>query len=147
MKNFKFFIIGSVALLTSCASSNNVINDDAYYSPYDNNGNSNKELVVSNDGSFSTNKISSNSQYDYQSYYSEEASNVKSEPIYEKTESVTDTNGVVYTTTEVYYDEDYANRIKKFGTQSGSNTSYYDYDDDYYYDDNNVDIYLGVGYP
>ena len=69
MKNFKFFIIGSVALLTSCASSNNVINDDAYYSPYDNNGNSNKELVVSNDGSFSTNKISSNSQYDYQSYY------------------------------------------------------------------------------
>ena len=108
MKHLKFFIIAAAALLTSCATSDNVINDDAYYSPYNKDGKSDKELVVSNDGSFSTSKISSNSQYDYQSYYSEDQTpKSKADPLYERTETVTDTNGVVYTSTEIYYDDNY----------------------------------------
>ena len=134
MKRLFFPIIASITILTSCATSDNVIRDDAYYSPYENNDDSNKELVVSTNGTFSTSKISSNSQYDYQTYYSQDSSQEpKTEPLYEKTETVTDTNGVVYTTTEIFYDEDYADRIRKFGTQSGNSTSYYDDEEEGYY--------------
>ena len=108
MKHLKFLAIAASALLTSCATNNNVIKDDAYYSPYNNDSKSGKELVVSYDGTFNTSKISSSSQYDYQSYYSEDATqSPKTEPVYEKIETVTDTNGVVYTTTETYYDDSY----------------------------------------
>ena len=65
MNRFKIFIIAAIALLTSCSTSNNVIKDDAYYSPFDESSQSNKELVVSNNGTFNTATISSNSQYDY----------------------------------------------------------------------------------
>ena len=145
MKHFKFFIIAAIALLTSCATSDNVIKDDAYYSPYDNNGKADKELVVSNDGTFNTAKISSNSQYDYQSYYSEdETLKPKAEPIYEKTETVTDTNGVVYTTTETYYNENYlANNPE--GSYLEDNYDYYYDDEDG--DDSNWNVYFGVGFP
>ena len=74
MKRFNFLAIAIGVMLTSCSTSNNVIRDDAYYSPYDNDSKSNNELVVSSHGTFNTSKISSNSQYDYQAYYSESES-------------------------------------------------------------------------
>ena len=145
MKHLNFFIIITILLLTSCATSENVIKDDAYYSPYDKDSKSDKELVVSNEGTFNTAMISSNSQYDYQSYYSEdETQKPKVDPIYEKTETVTDTNGVVYTTTETYYDENYL--------ASNPSGSYPEDNYDYYYDDEDGDdsnwsVYFGVGMP
>ena len=144
MKHLKFFIIAAIALLTSCATNNSVIKDDAYYSPYNKDGKSGKELVVSYDGTFNTSKISSSSQYDYQSYYSEDATqSPKTEPVYEKIETVTDTNGVVYTTTETYYDNSYL-------AQTGG--GYLEDNYDYYYDDDddsswNTSVYFGIGYP
>ena len=115
MKRLIFLIFTITTLLTSCSTSDNVIRDDAYYSPYDEKDNANKELAVSNNGTFNTSKISSNSQYDYQKYYSEDSLyHISESPVYEKTETITDTNGVVYTTTEVYYDESYSDRIQKF---------------------------------
>ena len=142
MKAFNFLFIAVGILLISCSTSNNVIRDDAYYSPYDKK--SNNELIVSNNGTFNTSKISSNSQYDYQSYYSEgDEHKPKAEPLYEKTETVTDTNGVVYTSTETYYDQNYL-------TSSGA--AYLQDNYDYYYDDDdddnwNTNIYVGLGYP
>ena len=125
MKAFNFLFIAVGILLISCSTSNNVIRDDAYYSPYDKK--SNNELIVSNNGTFNTSKISSNSQYDYQSYYSEgDEHKPKAEPLYEKTETVTDTNGVVYTSTETYYDQNYL-------TSSGA--AYLQDNYDYYYDE------------
>ena len=101
MKHLKFFIIAAAALLTSCSTSDNVIKDDAYYSPYNKDGKSGKELVVSYDGTFNTSKISSSSQYDYQSYYSEDATqSPKTEPVYEKIETVTDTIGFAHVHTK-----------------------------------------------
>ena len=53
---------------------------------------------------------------------------------------MTDTNGVVYTTTETYYDADFATRIKRFGTQASSTRDYYD---DYYtYDGGTTYVYV-----
>ena len=57
MKHLKFLIIAAIATLTSCATSDNVIKDDAYYSPYDKDPKNGKELVVSNTGTFNTAKI------------------------------------------------------------------------------------------
>ena len=132
MKHLKFLIIAAIATLTSCATSDNVIKDDAYYSPYDKDPKNGKELVVSNTGTFNTAKISSNSQYDYQSYYSEdETHKPKADPIYEKTETVTDTNGVVYTSTEIYYDENYLT--------NNAGGGYLEDTYDYYYDDEDGD--------
>ena len=125
MERFKILIIAAGLLLTSCSTSNNVVKDDAYYSPFDNDAKAGKELAVSENGTFSTAGISSNSQYDYQAYYSENTSQrPKAEPTYEKTETVTDTNGVVYTSTEIYYDDSYH-----------KDTYDYYYDDDEEYDD------------
>ena len=66
-------------------------------------------------------------------------------PIYEKTETVTDTNGVVYTSTEIYYDNNYI-------SQAGG--SYLEDNYDYYYDDEdgddsdwNTSVYFGIGFP
>ena len=129
MERFKILAIALGFLLTSCSTSNNVIKDDAYYSPFDNDGKSDKELVVSENGTFNTSGISSNSQYDYQAYYSENATQVpKAEPTYERTETVTDTNGVVYTSTETYYDDSYKN-ASSYGGYLEDNYDYY-YDDD-----------------
>ena len=132
MKHFKVLSIALGIFITSCSTSNNVINDDAYYSPYDKDSKYEKELVVSNGGTFNTSTISSNSQYDYQAYYSEgSAQKPKAEPLYEKTETVTDTNGVVYTSTEIYYDGNYLN--------NSHNVSYPEDNYDYYYDDEDED--------
>ena len=140
MERFKILAIALGILLTSCSTSNNVIKDDAYFSPYDKNSKSNNELVVSENGTFTTSSISSNSQYDYQAYYSESAiEKTKAEPTYEKTEIVTDTNGVVYTSIETYYDDSYKN---EYGYLEDNYDYYYDDDDDY-----NTSVYVGVGYP
>ena len=134
-------------ILTSCSTSNNVIKDDAYYSPYDKGNKSNNELIVSGNGTtFNTSKISSNSQYDYQAYYSESTSQKpKAEPLYEKTETVTDTNGVVYTSTETYYDQNYLSQTASGGYLQDNYDYYYDDDEE---DDNwNTNVYVGLGYP
>ena len=142
MERFKFLIIALGILLTSCSTSSNVIKDDAYFSPYYQDGKADKELVVSENGTFNTSSISSNSQYDYQAYYSESTIQKKAEPTYEKIETVTDTNGVVYTSTEIYYDDSYKN---------ASDYGYLEDTYDYYYDDDNDDwntsVYVGLGYP
>ena len=52
------------------------------------------------------------------------------------------------TSDSLAYTGDYATRIKKFGTQSSTNSSYYDdeYDSDYY-DSGTTSVYLQVGVP
>ena len=48
MKRILILITAVIPLLTACASSNNVIADDAYYSPFDNNAQHEKTLVTAN---------------------------------------------------------------------------------------------------
>ena len=52
MRHNIIFIAVTAFMLTACASSSNVINDDAYYSPYDNNSSYDNTLVTSNNGNF-----------------------------------------------------------------------------------------------
>jgi hypothetical protein len=122
----------------SCSPYRQTAKDDIYYSPY---GNTGGQMATGN-GSYVSPRISSNSEYDYQVYYSDSKNYVNSaDPVYQTTETVTDTNGVVYTTTETYYDADFATRIKRFGTQASSTRDYYD---DYYTYDGGGETYVYV---
>ena len=125
MKTFRIIPIIAMMVLVGCRSNKQIARDDVYYSPY---GESQMSGI---DGSSYVNSgITGKSQYDYQNYYSDSKNYVSDvKPVYQTSETVTDTNGVVYTTTETYYDADYASRIKRFGSSASSNRDYYD---DYY---------------
>ena len=136
MKAFRIIpVLVAALIITSCSSNKRMAYDDTYYSPYN--------KTKANTGTVSP-SISSSSSYDYQAYYSNSKNfepNV--DPVYQTTETVTDTNGVVYTTTETYYDADFAARIKRFGTGASSTMDYYD---DYYTsssDGGNTYVYVG----
>lgn len=60
------------ALLSSCSSSSGLVNDDAYYSPYDDHAAMDGTLVTSDDGRFGSSAIRDNKDYDYSEYYKEE---------------------------------------------------------------------------
>ena len=126
MKAFRILPFIALMAFAACSSNKQMAKDDTYYSPYGNTG----SRMAAGNGSYVSPSISSNSEYDYQAYYSDSKNYTSNaEPVYQTTETVTDTNGVVYTTTETYYDADYAARIKRFGTQASSSRDYYD---DYY---------------
>ena len=126
MKALRLIPIIDLMAFVSCSANRHVAKDDTYYSPYGNNS----ERLTTGNGSYVSPSISSSSEYDYQAYYSDNKNYVSNaDPVYQTTETVTDTNGVVYTTTETYYDADFASRIKRFGTQASSTRDYYD---DYY---------------
>ena len=137
MKAIRIITVLMAGLMAvGCSSNKKMAYDDTYYSPYNHGGRHHTN------GS-STSGISSNATYDYQAYYSDSKNyqpNV--EPVYQTTETVTDTNGVVYTTTETYYDEDFAARVKRFGTGASSTMDYYD---DYYTGGNGGTTYVYVG--
>ena len=57
MKRTLILLMAVIPLLTACASSSNVINDDAYYSPYDNKAQYEKTLVTANYGYFDSEAI------------------------------------------------------------------------------------------
>ena len=96
-----------------CKTNRQVAYDDVYYSPYGN------RQMASGNGSYVSPSITSNSDYNYQAYYSDNNNYLgDATPVYQNTETVTDTNGVVYTTTETYYDADFASRIRRFGSQA-----------------------------
>ena len=68
MKRVIIFIMAVIPLLTACASSNNVINDDAYYSPYDSRSQYESTLVTSNYGYFDSNAVKSGTEKIYKDY-------------------------------------------------------------------------------
>ena len=139
MKALRLIPVIALMVFASCSSSRKTAYDDTYYSPY---GNQGSRMTTSN-GSYVSPSVSSSSEYDYQAYYSDSKNYINNaEPVYQTTETVTDTNGVVYTTTETYYDADFATRIKRFGTQASSSRDYYD---DYYtYGSGGGDTYVYV---
>lgn len=68
MRRIFIFIVAAIPLLTACASSKNVINDDAYYSPYDKNSSYDNTLVTSNSGYFDANTVKTGSDKVYTDY-------------------------------------------------------------------------------
>ena len=133
MKAFRIIPVLFAALVfVGCSSSKRTAYDDTYYSPY----RAQRSYQVNRNGG-SVSPVTTSANYDYQAYYGDSKNyepNV--DPVYQTTETVTDTNGVVYTTTETYYDADFAARIKRFGSEASSSLDYYDdyYNNDYYND-------------
>jgi hypothetical protein len=139
MKAFRLLPALALLVIVGCSSNKHLAQDDVYYSPY---GDGGSKLASSSSGSYVSSSISNNAEYDYQSYYSDSKNYVNNaDPVYPTTETVTDTNGVVYTTTETYYDGDYAARIKRFGSSASSSFDYYD---DYYTGGGGGDTYIYI---
>ncbi|MBQ4206149.1 MAG: membrane lipoprotein lipid attachment site-containing protein, partial [Bacteroidales bacterium] len=79
MRRNIIFIAVAAFMLTACASSSNVINDDAYYSPYDKNSSYDNTLVTSNYGNFDASTVKAEKRNNdvetttiYQDYSSED---------------------------------------------------------------------------
>ena len=68
MKRIIIFIVAAIPFITACASSSNVINDDAYYSPYDKDSQNDKTLVTSDYGYFDSNTVKSGTVKIYKEY-------------------------------------------------------------------------------
>ena len=68
MKRMLIMIMAVIPLLTACASSNNVIYDDAYYSPYDSKSQYEKTLVTANYGYFDSEAINGVKEVSYTNY-------------------------------------------------------------------------------
>ena len=65
MKALRFIPFIALLAFASCGTKRQMAQDDIYYSPY---GNQNGRMTTNN-GSYVNPSISSNSAYDYQSYY------------------------------------------------------------------------------
>ncbi|MBR6438113.1 MAG: hypothetical protein IKS65_02885, partial [Bacteroidales bacterium] len=71
MRRSIIFIAAVAILLTACASSNNVIKDDAYYSPYEDNSSYDNTLVTSNYGYFDSNEVNNSTNNGTSKIYKE----------------------------------------------------------------------------
>ncbi|MBZ0244054.1 MAG: hypothetical protein K8F24_12610, partial [Bacteroidales bacterium] len=154
MKKLNLILISITLGLAACSTSGSVY-DDVYYSR-----SSKSEPAPSSDNNLATAApeknytaatVKSSNNYDYETYYEEDAAQAvagnKVDPVYETTETVTETDGTTYTTTETYYDSDYASRVKRFGSGASSNFGYYDEYNSGYNNYGGSNIYVGVGYP
>lgn len=98
MKKSLMIIFGLTLLVTACKSSNSVVYDDAYYSPYDTYSRSmNGTLVTSSDGNVGSTALRDNESYDYSEYYPADSTESKTDTVYvieEKTPKVTVEFGV-----------------------------------------------------
>lgn len=94
---------------------------------------------------------SQNIQYEYQTQVQqnagEQAEQGQASPTYSKTETVTDPDGTTYTTTEIYYDSDYARRFRRFSDNPGSSFGYFDGYYDGCFSCSRSTFGFGFGYP
>jgi len=105
MKKLNLLLISVTLSLAACSTSGSVY-DDVYYSR-----NSKSEPASSADNnlataapakSYTAATVKSSNNYDYESYYEEDAAQTvasdKLDPVYETSETVTETDGTTYTT-------------------------------------------------
>lgn len=147
MKRINLVAVAIALIVTACSTSNQVY-DDVYYSRKDkqSTGKTSDQMVVSGQTQ-TTAAVTGSSEYDYQASYQEgvatkiEIQDVK--PSYSTTETVTETDGTVYTTTETYYDSEYEQSFKRFD----DDYSGFGYYDSYYTGCMSPSLSLGFGYP
>lgn len=127
MKTLKLSVFGLVLLLAGC-STTSVVYDDIYYSRRDSKATDNKSIASASEA-LQPSTSSNNLQYDYQNYYQDNVSanaQMQAEPVYSTTETVIEPDGTTYSTTETYYNSEYAMRMRRFGTGASSSFGYYD---------------------
>ncbi len=126
--NITLFMV--LFLIVSACSTGSYVQDDAYYSkkyaP-------NKERVLvaaSPAEQQTTTAASSNSSHEYQVYSQEPQAVVsvdeKPQAVYSTTETVVEPDGTSYSSTETYYDSEYAQRLRRFNSGFSTSFGYYD---------------------
>jgi hypothetical protein len=147
MKRINYFAVALALMVTACSTSSQVY-DDVYYSRKDKNNIAvvTKKNVVP-DQTTTAEVISESGDYDYQASYQEGvATKIETqavEPAYSTTETVTEPDGTTYTTTETYYDSEYAQNFRRFD----DDYSGFGYYDSYYTGCLSPGLSLGFGYP
>ncbi|MBK9290946.1 MAG: hypothetical protein IPM52_04905 [Bacteroidetes bacterium] len=142
-------LIAAALVLASCSSTGYVA-DDAYFSRKQQT--SVMATAVQGTGIAESAKVQSqNTDYEYQTHYQQNAGEPATEgmgvPTYTKTETVTDPDGTTYSTTETYYDSEYARRFRRFGDNYGSSFGYFDGFYDGCFSCSRSSFGFGFGYP
>ena len=128
MKITKLSLFALVLTFAGCSTSG-LVYDDVYYSRKSGaNVEARQMAEAPQQNTVST--PSSNSEYEYQTYYNE-GQNVQStttspDAVYSTTETVVEPDGTSYSTTETYYNSEYAQRMRRFNGGGGSSFGYYD---------------------
>lgn len=149
MKVLNFFAIMMAFALAACSTSSNVY-DDVYYSRK---AKSNQVDRIASAPQIQEQKSiqSTNSEYEYQSYYQNDVAgqveSSPSEPVYTTSETVVEPDGTTYTTTETYYDSEYAQRLRRFNSGASSSFGYYDGFNTGCYDCYGSSFSMNFGYP
>ncbi len=146
MKTMKILAITLALALAGC-STTSVVYDDVYYSRR---GNAAQQATVAQSTqTYTATAVSTNADFDYQSYYQEGVSSPvyeTSTPSYTKTETVVEPDGTTFTTTETYFDSEYESRFRRF--HSGTNNfGYYDSYNAGCFDCSRTSFSMGFGYP
>ncbi len=149
MKSLNITLLSAAALLASC-STTGLVSDDAYYSRKQSvNATVTAETNIRVDNVVKVH--SQNNDFEYQASYEqnarEKANQSQSIPTYSKTETVVDPDGTSYSTTETYYDSEYARRFRRFGDNAGSSFGYYDGYYDGCYSCSRSSFSFSFGYP
>ena len=146
MKRINLFTLAIALAFTACSTSNQVY-DDVYYSRKDKNNVVVKEKTIAPGEAQTAAVVAGSSEYDYQASYQEGVATrvevQEVEPTYSTTETVTEPDGTTYTTTETYYDSEYAQSFKRFD----DDYSGFGYYDSYYTGCMSPSLSLGFGYP
>jgi|GEM_PF-983492 len=149
MKIMKLIIIAMLFSFAACTTSSNVY-DDIYYSRK---GSSSTPQVIATAPQTSpqAKTVSSNSNYEYQTYYQEgvasEVQTNTTDPVYSTTETVVEPDGTTYSTTETYYNSEYAQRMRRFSDGGSSSFGYYDNYNTGCFDCSGSYLSMGFGYP
>lgn len=148
MKTTKLSIFALLLALGGCSTSG-LVYDDVYYSRKDAGQNQSNEVAAVSKSAAATTP-STNSEYEYQTYYettpAQEQVAMNPEAVYSTTETVVEPDGTSYSTTETYYDSEYAQRIRRFNN-GGSSFGYYDGYNTGCFDCYNGSFSMGFGYP
>lgn len=149
MKTFNILTILVVFALSACSTSSHVY-DDIYYSR-NKNTNYEQQMASAPDVQKRVVTQSTNGDYEYQSYYQDNAaSQVQStsvNPVYTTNETIIEPDGTSYSTTETYYDSDYASRFRRFDSGLNSSFGYYDGYNSNCYNCSGSSFGLSYGYP
>ncbi|KAF0130731.1 MAG: hypothetical protein FD155_1541 [Bacteroidetes bacterium] len=150
MKTSKLYLFAMLLALSACSTSG-VVYDDVYYSRKSDNKTVTPVLATAPQAGTTVSTPSSNSSYEYQTIYKDEQPNQvateEPEAVYSTTETVVEPDGTSYSTTETYYDSEYAQRLRRFNGETTSSFGYYDGYNTGCYDCSSSSFSFGFGYP
>lgn len=126
-----FTLLLALFLALGGCSTGYYVQDDAYYSEKHAPSKEAGKVAISSSESKMATTTSSNSLHEYETYSQESqqsvvSGNEKPQAVYSTTETVVEPDGTSYSSTETYFDSEYAQRFRRFNSDFNSSFGYYD---------------------